>query len=139
MTTKSTVTFVNLEKYLQPQTYVYEVKGFGHFELQNLTHREVRELQAEYQTPTGIPHFPELKDQLILKACVTPKFTPESLAAWTGGVDVLDTLGQHIGHKCGWLTNPPDQDIPKPVKAGDAATGDADPTPPSAAPTSTST
>lgn len=136
MASKNTVTFVDLETYLRPQTYAYEVKGFGHFELRNLTHGAVRALQAEYQTAAGIPRFAELKDQLILAACVTPAFTPESLAAWTGGVDVLDTLGQHIGHKCGWLSNPPAQDIPA-AKAGDAA--GADPTPPTAGGTSTST
>ena len=117
----ATTKYIDLGEYTRvDRTYDYEVKGCGTFQLRHLSHGEVRALQAKYQTPSGIQNFQDLVDELVLAAATQPKFTPETLASFTGGVDAVQTLGQHIGYACGWLTNPPKPEPDAPGRAGGA-------------------
>lgn len=110
------VQYVQLDDLLtrSRETYPYEVKDVGTFELRRLTHGEVREITAQWVNEDGqIKDFPSFLDEMVLRACVTPKFTPETLAAFADDARVIPTIGQHIGFSCGILANPAGQARPK--------------------------
>lgn len=121
MATKAETTYVQLDDLLRrsKETYGYEVKEVGTFELKRITHGEVREINAQWiKDDGGITDFQGFLDDMVLRACVTPKFTPQTLTEYADDKRVIRTLGQHIGYNCGLLSLPPEQDRPK---AGPAA------------------
>jgi len=110
------VQYVQLDDLLKrsKETYPYEVKDVGTFELRRITHGEVREITAAWVGEDGvIKDFAAFLDEMVLRACVTPTFTPETLTAYADDARVIPTLGQHIAYSCGILAKPAEQDRPK--------------------------
>lgn len=101
------------------ETYAYETK-LGAFELRRLTHAQVRMLNDKYSKENRIDPFEDFKDEIFCMVCVTPAFTPESLAEFADDEGVVTEIALHAGRKHGILSTPPEDATPG--KKADAPT-----------------
>ncbi len=110
---KKPLTLADIQK-RNDETYLYDVKNFGTIRMRGITHRDMREVRAKHENELGIiTDIRLLAEDLAIRACVEPPLTIEVIDGMVDSESALLQIGRHAGYRCGYLSNPPPEDLPE--------------------------